>query len=164
MQQAERKKLNNLIKGGEISMKKQRHKIIPAVYLILEKEGKFLLQRRINTGFMDGYYSLVAGHLEAGESLAAALVREAIEEAGIQIFLEDLKLVHVISKIGLDGERVDFFFHCKRWKGEPVVMEKDKSDELSWFARDNFPENTVDFVKMMFERWGQGTSYSEFGW
>jgi 8-oxo-dGTP diphosphatase len=46
-----------------------RHTIIPAVYLILKNsKGQVCLTRRFNTGYMDGHYSLPAGHLDGGES------------------------------------------------------------------------------------------------
>jgi 8-oxo-dGTP pyrophosphatase MutT (NUDIX family) len=43
--------------------------ITPASYFILEKDGKVFLARRFNTGYEDGKYSLVAGHLDGGVSL-----------------------------------------------------------------------------------------------
>jgi len=56
---------------------KQRFKIIPASYLILIKNNKILLLRRFNTGFMDGKYGLVAGHLNGNESFTKTIIREA---------------------------------------------------------------------------------------
>jgi len=37
-------------------MVKERHKVVPASYLVLIKNGKILLQRRFNTGYEDGKY------------------------------------------------------------------------------------------------------------
>ena len=53
-----------------------------AVYLLLLREGQVLLLRRHNTGYEDGNYSVIAGHVEPGERITQALVREAAEEAG----------------------------------------------------------------------------------
>ena len=44
------------------------------VGLILEKNGKILLIKRKNTGYMDGMYGFLAGHVEKGESLKQAMV------------------------------------------------------------------------------------------
>lgn len=65
-------------------MKKQRHKIVPAVFLLLIKNNKVLLLKRQNTGYADGKYSLVSGHVDKGETMQEAIIREAKEEAGIR--------------------------------------------------------------------------------
>jgi 8-oxo-dGTP diphosphatase len=63
-----------------------RHTIIPAVYLILKNsKSEYCLTRRFNTGYMDGYYSLPAGHLDGKESLIVAIIIEAKEEINIDI-------------------------------------------------------------------------------
>ena len=63
-----------------------------SVYLLFIKDGKILLLRRANTGYEDGNYGLVAGHLDAHESLTNAAIREAKEESGVDIYLEDLEV------------------------------------------------------------------------
>ena len=55
------------------------------VFILLRKEGKILLIRRKGTGYRDGWYSMPSGHLEKGEAISAAAVREAREEVGIRI-------------------------------------------------------------------------------
>ena len=62
---------------------KDRHKIIPATYVILRRGEEILMQRRLNTGYEDGNYGFVSGHVEKGETYRNAIIREAREEAGI---------------------------------------------------------------------------------
>ena len=57
-----------------------RFKLIVAAYLILIEDSKILLQRRQNTGYEDGNYSIPAGHLEDTESVTDCLIREIKEE------------------------------------------------------------------------------------
>jgi len=45
-------------------------------------EWEILLHQRKNTGFFDGHFSLVAGHMEDGETIITAAIREAQEEIG----------------------------------------------------------------------------------
>ena len=75
-------------------MAKERHKEVPASYLVLIKGGKILLQRRFNTGYMDGKYSLPAGHVDEGESFGKCIAREAKEEIGVDVDIKDLKFVN----------------------------------------------------------------------
>lgn len=145
-------------------MSKDRHKIIPSVYMMLEKDGRILLARRANTGFMDGMYSFPAGHLDGNETLAQAAVREAKEEAAVSVKVEDVELVHVISRKGNDGERVGLVFRSQKWSGEPRINEPDKCDDMQWFALDKLPENMVDYVKIAVGHIQNGVRYSEFGW
>lgn len=105
-------------------MAKERFKLIPTSHLVLIKDGKILLLRRFNTGWMDGNYSVVAGHLDGGETFIQAMIREANEEAGIQIKPEDLEVIHVVHRNGGTGnERVDVFIKAKKWEGEPKNIE-----------------------------------------
>ena len=149
-------------------MPKERFKITPAVYLYLEKDGMVLLQRRFNTGYEDGNYSLVAGHLDGGETFSQAMIRESKEEAGIILKLEDLQVVHVIHRqiISKDvgaRERINIFLKAKGWSGELKNMEPDKCDDLNWFPLDNLPQNTIPYVKQAIESIQKGIFYGEFG-
>lgn len=141
---------------------KERFKIIPAVYLILIKNNKIFLSRRFKTGYMDGFYSLVAGHLEGNEYMASALIREAQEEINICIKKEHLKLVHVMHKIYKEEpERIDFFFMANQWEGEIKNNESEKCDDIGWFKFDNLPENILPHVKRAIHLVEKDIFYSE---
>ncbi len=69
-----------------------------AVHVLLIRDTTILLARRYNTGYADGQWSLPAGHVESGESVTAAAVREAREETGVVIRPADLDVVHVMHR------------------------------------------------------------------
>lgn len=142
----------------------ERFSLRAAVYLILLKDGKTLLSRRCNTGWKDGMYSLIAGHLDGNEKVSDAMIREAFEEAGIRIEREDLKPLKVLHRNSTDQEYMDFFFVAEKWKGEPVVKEPNKCDDMSWFSIDNLPENVLPHVREVIESYNDGIPFIESGW
>jgi 8-oxo-dGTP pyrophosphatase MutT (NUDIX family) len=150
-------------------MKIERHFVVAAVHLILIKKGRILLLRRYNTGWSDGKYSVVAGHLERNETVESAMVREAMEEAGISVGKRDLEFAHVMHRKSAqarksDENRIDFFFRARKWRGVPKNMEPDKCDDLRWFELDALPENMVPYVRHVIADILSGKTYSEVGW
>lgn len=143
---------------------KDRFKLIPSVYLFLEKEGKILLLRRFNTGFEDGNYGLASGHAEEKETFQEALKREVLEEIGIIIDITNLHLVHTMHRSCGDHERVDLFFTTKEWSGEIKNMEPNKCDRVEWFPLNQLPDNTIDYIVIAINSWQKQIPYSEFGW
>jgi len=147
-----------------INVVKERFKLIPTSHLILRRDNKILLSRRFQTGYEDGNYSVVAGHLGGNETFIQAMVREAKEEADIYIKPEDLKVVHVMHRRVSNEERIDFFLIAKKWKGEAKIMEPHKCDDLRWFELDSLPKNIIPYVKQAIEKIQEGIFYSEHGW
>jgi ADP-ribose pyrophosphatase YjhB (NUDIX family) len=143
---------------------KTRYKIVPSSYLILLQDDKILLQRRCNTGFEDGKYGLVAGHVEEGETFLQGLVREAKEESGVIVKPEDLEVIHVMHRKGPNDERVDVFIRAHKWEGESKIMEPEKCDGMGWFPLTEIPGNTIPYIRQAIEYIRQNKFYSEHGW
>jgi len=141
------------------------HLLCPvAVHLFLRDGVRILLSRRFQTGYEDGNYSLVAGHVETGEDVVSAMIREAAEEVGITIDPADCKAVQVMHRKTADGERIDWFFECSRWCGDVRNAEPDKCDELWWAPADNLPANTVGYIAAAIVRYQQGAYFTLYGW
>lgn len=111
------------------------------VGLILEKDNKVLLIRRKNTGYMDGMYGFLAGHVEEGESFRQALARETYEEGKIIVKEEELEYVCAIRS--KERNYINFFFRTDKYEGIPVINEPDKCDEIRWIDINNLPENMI---------------------
>jgi 8-oxo-dGTP diphosphatase len=133
------------------------------VHMFFFRGEQVLLIRRYRTGYMDGHYSVPAGHLDGNEPVRLAAVREAREEIGVGLDPQDIAFGGVFHRHEGD-ERVDFFVHVRKWSGEPVNAEPEKCDELRWAEVDNLPENTIPYVRRAIENFRAGVPFEEFGW
>jgi 8-oxo-dGTP diphosphatase len=140
-----------------------RNKVPVAVHLFFLRDKQILLLRRFNTGYEDGNYSVVAGHVDAGESVIQAAIREAKEEAGVLIAPADIQITHVMNRKA-EEERIDFFVTVSQWIGEITNNEPQKCDDLSWVVIDSLPHNMVPYVQHAIEKYQAHVYYSEFGW
>ena len=148
-----------------------RFRVVPASYVSLLRPGgdgvdEVLLQLRQHTGYKDGHWAAAAaGHVERGETAYDAARREALEEIGVE--LDELTFVTTMQRTqGGDpiDERVDFFFSCRRWTGEPRILEPHKSAGMEWCALDSLPDPVVPHERFVLERLGTGMeSYTTFG-
>lgn len=145
-------------------MKKQHYKITPAIYLVLlrNQDTQVLLLKRANTSYMDGMYSLVAGHVEANEMPTVAMIREAKEEAGIDLTEHDLEIGHIMYRMKPSDSRLDIFLVARTWQGEIENKEPEKCSDLSWFPVNKLPDNTIPYIKHGIENCLKTFSYSEF--
>ena len=141
----------------------KRHRPYSAVYLLLFDDERILLSKRKNTGHRDGEYSLVAGHIDEGESATEAMAREATEEVGIELDRAVLEPVHVIHRNASERVYLDIFFVTHEWRGDPENREPEKCAELAWFDRSKLPENTVPYVEQAVTEMSD-KAFSEYGW
>jgi len=140
-----------------------RFKLVSAVHLFLIQEDQILLLRRFNTGYEDGNYSVVAGHLDGGEPVKSAMIREAKEEIGIDILDRDLEVVQVMHRLS-DDERIDFFLRASTWAGEIKNMEPHKCDDLTWYPIDDLPHNIIPYVRRAINNSRKDIWFDSFGW
>jgi ADP-ribose pyrophosphatase YjhB (NUDIX family) len=118
---------------------------------------------------MDGHWSFsAAGHVERGESVTAAAVREAYEELGVRITEADLEPVCTIHRRQNErdgGQRVDFFFTASRWEGQPEVKEADRSGGIMWAPLSALPEPLVpvDAMALRMLASGERTAIAHWG-
>ncbi len=140
-----------------------RHVLVPAVYIIIERNKQYLMLRRFNASYKNGHYTFPAGHMDGNEAPSQAAAREASEEAGVLIDPSDLEMMHCMVYKAEEGghERVSLFFVAKVFSGEPKNMEPEKCDDMQWFDIDNLPNNLVPEVRHALEQIAGGQVYSE---
>lgn len=145
-----------------MSQDTERFRAPVAVHLFLVRNREILLLRRFNTGYEDGNYSVVAGHLDGGETVLDAIGREAWEEAGIRLDPATTQVVGVMHRRSND-ERIDFFVLSTTWTGEVTNQEPEKCDDLRWFPLDDLPPNLIPYVRSAIDAWQSGRWFTSFG-
>ena len=143
---------------------KERYGSKVTVFLVLTRtengRKQVLLQKRCNTGYMDGQYDMAcSGHLEQGETLSQAVAREAKEEIDIHIDEKDLELVSIIHPY--EENYINAFFTTQKYEGVPKITEKEKCEDLNWFDIDNLPKNTIERIKNVLKNMQYGIIYDD---
>ncbi len=119
--------------------------------IILNQENQVLLQKRADVGL----WGIPSGHVEIGETVSEAVIREVKEEANLDIRIE--KLVGVYSEPDSqvfdypNGKKVHFITTCflAEITGGDLKCNSDESLEINFFDQDNLPEDLLT----MHPRW-----------
>ncbi|MCX7162050.1 MAG: NUDIX domain-containing protein [Betaproteobacteria bacterium] len=105
----------------------------PVAMAVIEHEGKLVLIRRRDAP-LAGYWAPPAGYVEIGESVAGAAIREAREESGLEIVLDELAGVY--SQADVEVLIVAYRAHAV---GGSLVAGDDAS-EAALFACGQLPQ------------------------
>lgn len=125
----------------------------PAVIVLIEHAGKVLLGS--NVLWEEGRYSLLAGFVEAGESLEQACVREVREEAGIEIG----SLQYMASQPWPFPRSLMLGFRAKLAPGQsPAALQPDPEEiaQLRWFTPEEILHPAPGIIlpgKLSIARW-----------
>ncbi|MFD3675486.1 NUDIX domain-containing protein [Streptomyces sp. NPDC058613] len=139
-----------------------RHTVPVDVHLVLRRDGEsgpeVLLSRRAGPVYATGLWHLPSGHLDPGEDMVGAVVREAREETGVLIDPEDVTCavtVHHHPPVGTRS-RIGVFFEVRRWSGRPRVLEPDRCDGMGWYPLDALPEPMVAYCRAGLDAYRSG--------
>jgi NAD+ diphosphatase len=114
--------------------KREYPRISPAAIVLIEDPaGRILLAH--NAKFRPGMYSLIAGFVEAGETVEAAAVREAAEEVGLAI--ADLRYVASQPWPFPDSLMLGLRASCPGGRPQPDGAE---ILDAAWFEPDALPD------------------------
>ena len=100
-------------------MKKQT----TGVYLLKDNKILFLVRDKKNDNMhQQGMYLPIGGHVELGEGVEEAAIREVKEESGITVHSVDLRgILYIRSQNTGDYDIVLFLFTSSDFTGEPVA-------------------------------------------
>ena len=122
-------------------------KVGVGIGVMILRNGKVLLGRRHDDPIKadsqlhgEGTWTMPGGKLDFHEQLEDGAFREVIEETGIRVAKDNLKLVSVGTEIVKDAHFVTLGFVCHDFEGEPKVMEPDEITEWRWLDLDKLPK------------------------
>ena len=115
--------------------------------LFIRPDGKILLGLRApSKKVWPGHWDTIGGHVEDGESLDDALIREVQEEAGVAP--TQFKLIATVKerRPEIYGDALHHVYAVTRWQGGDPANVSDEHTELKWFSIGEMREltNIVD--------------------
>lgn len=100
-----------------------------ASYCLVQVKDAILVQRRANTGYLDGFWALPSGHVHEGEDAVSAASRELAEETGLIVEPQDWRFVCVMHR-RTDREIIDLFLRRRRLQARPGSASRTSATAL----------------------------------
>jgi 8-oxo-dGTP diphosphatase len=95
---------------------------------IIERDGRFLMARRLKGTHLEGLWEFPGGKVDPGETLEACLARELDEELGVGSTVHGLRWS---TTHDYPGKRVELHFYDCAIEGEPQPR---LGQELRWVS------------------------------
>lgn len=134
-------------------------RISPSIIVLIHKNDQLVMAR--SSHFPPGIYGLIAGFVEAGESVEEAIHREVKEEIGLLV----KNIVYVGSQPWPFPDALMLAFTAEYDSGE-IVIDEEEIEEAAWYHYDNLPGRPStsisiasklldDFIKHCMEKYGR---------
>jgi len=116
---------------------------------LLCRQGRFLLGKRsTRRKAYPGVWDLPGGHVEAGEAVEQALVRELREELGVTP--TEWRKFAVLHEPAMEDESPCILcFHLflvTEWSGDPYNRQPDEHETIAWFTLDDVNGLTLAYA------------------
>ena len=114
-----------------------RYTAIPRVLIFPEYNGKILLLKGAPTKpLWPNLYNGIGGHVEAGETIKQAALRELEEETGIKTV--SLRLCGMVN-INLQGNAADIMLFVYTCTADSPSVRPSPEGDLEWYPWDSLP-------------------------
>lgn len=134
----------------EMDYYKERKNHDKAFVILLGCNNDILMLHYYENELYKERYGFPGGHIEPNEPAILAAIREANEEAGIKLCVENLKFVHFLNifKKREEDIRKYFYFVARDWEGELNSAEPYKYS-IEWHDIYTLPEKTAPHIKQV---------------
>lgn len=123
-----------------------------AAVLLSDARGRVLLVQQAYKGHR---YGLPGGRVDPGETPEETAVREACEEAGIEVALNHL-IGRYRLKDGSSPHQLAFVYHARIEAGEPKVVDPTEIISVNWFDPSRPPQPLLNDAVAALEAWHAG--------
>jgi len=118
---------------------KQRYMVLPRVLVFVFKDDKLLMMKYSGKGEnmsqekldRKDIYNCIGGHIEKGEDVIEAAIKEAEEEAGINLI--NPKVAGIINISGFSGKDIMNFIIVGTTEDEPIAVSLE--GKLEWIEK-----------------------------
>lgn len=114
------------------------------VLCLIRKDGNYLLQDRVKEDWKG--FTMPGGHVEAGESIVDAVIREVREETGLTV--RNPRLCGVKQFPIEEGRYIVFLFRAEEFDGELISSEE---GQMRWVNEADLPylDTVDDFAELL---------------
>ena len=124
--------------------------VVPVTAAVIEREGRFLVTRRLEGTHLPGYWEFPGGKCDPGETPEACLARELREELGIDA---RIGAEIVVTEHTYPERTVRLHFRRCEITGEPRPL---LNQEIRWVSRDEmrtlpFPDADRKLIEVLTE-------------
>ncbi|NQV90293.1 NUDIX domain-containing protein [Candidatus Uhrbacteria bacterium] len=144
----------------------ERHTARVIVAGFIERNGKLLVIRERPANLPEGHAPVInqpAGHVEKGELLTDAVMREVLEETGYRVRPVNLVGVHQATLPSRDYMAIYFLFRCELEDEQQGDIEAPEIVETLWLTQteimNRLSEHRSETTTARFKSYFSGTSY-----
>jgi 8-oxo-dGTP diphosphatase len=110
--------------------------------IIVYKNQKVLLVRRVPNDFLGGHYELAGGGVDEGEDILTCLYRECEEELGVKItkIKDILDGFDFFAKNGARVRQINFVVDIE---DIPITLSPLEHDDLMWVSKEEYEQKKI---------------------
>ena len=122
--------------------------VIVVLAAVIERDGRFLVTRRLQGTHLSGYWEFPGGKCEAGESHETCLARELAEELAVR---SDIGAELLVTEHAYPSRTVRLHFRRCAISGDPQPL---LGQEMRWVTREEMrsleiPEADTDLIGLL---------------